>query len=350
MVSDRQVAFAPARVAFPLRAGALEALRHEELSATGQHIDNAIQYRSADRQIIGTIYIYRPGLPHAGVAALGTDEALRVTSEAQVESGAWRIADAGARAGVAIRRDYRNFQGTHASDAAFIKAGRWIVKLRVSGPSSRAAEVDAAMDALLAGIEWGSNPPRAAEPISVAPCAAGEGTRDARALPDPPGAEIAALGLIATFDGGGIEATENGARRDLPSRIPPALCLSSYVDAARRQVPILRAPAGEPRSIDGRTRVLVLLGDNGRALEVIDAPNLGRHIVLIHSMGETHLLGGFDGVPSDRQISAILYGEDPASRPRVTVRFPVDGAANIHILTPMPAAGPALPPERPQTP
>jgi hypothetical protein len=209
----------------------------------------------------------------------------------------------------------------------------------VSGPNARAAEVDAAMDGLLAGMMWGANPPRAAEPLSVRPCAAGEGSRDARLLPDPPGAEIAAHGFLATFDGGGIEGMDGEARRDLPSRVPPNLCLSSHLDQERGSMQILRGPAGEPRSIDGRTRLVALLADNGMALEVVHASNLQRHLVLLHRMGETNLLGGYDGVPSDRQVADILYGRDQAAaRARVTVRFPAEGGPELHILTPAPTA------------
>ncbi|HEY0013751.1 MAG TPA: hypothetical protein VGB79_12970 [Allosphingosinicella sp.] len=341
-MSDTLLAFVPARLAVPRRAGALEAVRHFEASAEGQGIDNGVHYQSADREMSGRIYIYQPGLPHAGLAAIATGEMIRATSPEPVDAvDAW-VADAGGARSVAIRTQYRNYQGRYAVDAAFVKAGRWIVKINVTGPAARAADVRAAIDAMLAGIRWGVNPPRPAQPIALRPCAAGEGERDARPLADPPHAEIAALGLLATFDGGGIPATENGAERNLPSRIPAALCLSSYIDREASRMPILRGAAGEPLSIDGRTRLVAMLNDNGMALEVVHAPNFRRFIVMMHRMGETHILGGYDGVPSDRQVADLVYGRaGTAANPRVTARFPADGAPAIYLPAPPPAPPPA---------
>jgi hypothetical protein len=331
-MSEASIAYVPARLAIPRRAGALEAERHFEASAEGQGIDNGVHYRSADGALSGRVYVYLPGLPHAGLAAVATGEMIRATSPEPVETGASSIVDAGARRGAAIRTHYRNYQGRYAVDAAFIKAGRWIVKVNVTGPTARAAEVRAALDAMLAGMLWGANPPRPAQPIAVATCAAGEGERDAGALPDPAPVEMAALGLLATFDAGGIEASEDGAPRHLPSRIPASLCLSSYVDRERSRMPILRAAAGEPLSIDGRTRLVAILSDNGMALEVVHAPNFRRHVVLMHRMGETHILAGYDGVPSDRQVADLLYGRaGAAANPRASVRFPAEGGPNLYL-------------------
>ena len=335
VMSDETVLFAPARIAFTRRAGGLEMVRQEELSHQGEGIDNAIQYRSADGRIVGTVYVYYPGLPHAGLSAWSTDNAIRLNSESRVVGRGSRVTAAGGAEGVAIRADYSNYRNGNTSTAAFVKAGRWIVKLRVSGPDSRGDEVRAAMDALLAGVRWGAaNPPVRATQVTVAGCSGEDGRRAARPLPDPALEEVTAYGLIATFDGGGIEATDaQGARNDLPSRVPPELCLSSLIGG--NGPPILRAPAGDARSIDGRTRLLAVLSDSGTMLEVVDASNLGRHILLFHSMGETAMLGSFDGVPSDQQIADMIQGRDrDSTRPRVIARFRPGESVQLHVIPP----------------
>lgn len=257
-----------------------------------------------------------------------------------------RIVAAGGVEGVAIRRDYGGYRGDMASSAAFVKAARWLVKLRVSGPAARQAEVAAAMDALLAGIRFGAlSRPRAAAPIRVRDCPPGSGGETATLLPDPPGGEIAAHGFLATFDGGGIMATEDGGPSPLPSRVPDELCLSGRVPIGNGQAPILRSDPGPPLSVDGRTRLIVLMSDSGDYLEVVHAENLGRHLLLSHRIGETILLGGFDNVPSDDQIADILAGRSPeAARLRVPVGFTADGRTNIHL----PGLPPAQPAPQPQ--
>jgi hypothetical protein len=159
--------------------------------------------------------------------------------------------------------------------------------------------------------------------VTVTPCPAGAGQAAARALPDPPGAEIAAHGFLATFDGGGTLATEqsNGARHDLPPRVPDRLCQAS-LSVGNDRLPLLRGEAGEALSVDGRTMLVVMIADNGTALEVVHAPNLHRYLVLYHELGMTDLLGGYDGVPSDAQLAGILGGsQNEATRIRVPVRF-----------------------------
>ena len=340
-VADSRITFAPAGVAFPRRAGILESGRFDEFSLQGQGLDNGLQYRSRDGRTIGTVYVYYPGLPHSGFAAWATDNAIRANSASRVEATGSRVVAAGGVPGVAIRTDYSNYRNGNASSAAFAKAGRWIVKLRVTGPNRR--RVNEAMDALLANLRWGeSNPPQPAAPVTVSACTGDPGSRGARALPDPSPTEIAGYAMLGTFDGGGVEGrTDSGARRRLPSRIPPELCLSSRLASG---VPILRSAEGEAPSIDGRTRLLALLSDAGAALEIVYPRNIGRYILLYHQIGETSLLGTFDGVPSDRQIADIIEGRDRESaRVRAVVRLRPGESDRIHFNVPDTPAEPARP-------
>ncbi|HYG30288.1 MAG TPA: hypothetical protein VD887_08745 [Allosphingosinicella sp.] len=339
---DERVIFTPANVAFPRRAGILESGGFQEFSNPGQGLDNGLQYRSRDGRTIGTVYVYYPGLPHSGFAAWATDNAIRANSASRVQARGTRVVAAGGVPGVAIRMDYSNYRNGNASSAAFVKAGRWIVKLRVTGPNP--GQVDAAMDALIAGLRWGaSNPPQPAMPVTVAAACTGDpGSRAARPLPDPNPNELAAYAMLGTFDGGGIEARDDsGARVRLPSRIPPELCLSSRLASG---VPILRSAEGDQPSIDGRTRLLAVLSDAGAALEIVYPRNIGRYLLLYHQIGETSLLGTFDGVPSDRQIADIIAGRDRESaRVRALVRLRPGEGDQIHLNAPDEPAEPARP-------
>jgi hypothetical protein len=352
LASDTQVASVQARTAFPLRIGTLTAASPQEFSHPGEGIDDALWYRSSDGAVFATLYVYYPGLPHAGLTAFATDHFIRINGPDIRITTPMRLVAAGGIENGAIRIDYGNYRGM-ASSAAFIKAGRWILKVRISGPEARRAEVEGAMTALLQGVQFGrQNPWMAPHLLTVGDCPADAGRTAARALPDPPGAEIAAHAFLATFDGGGNLATNqaDGARNDLPSRIPDRLCRSE-LRIGSNSYPLLRGEAGEPISVDGRTRAIVLLNDAGVALEVVHAANLRRYVVLYHEIGQTNLMGGYDNVPSDAQLAEILAGgRSEASRIRVPVRFRPNRGPEIYLPggagTAPPATTPASPPSQ----
>jgi hypothetical protein len=340
VASDTQVAAVQARTAFPLRIGTLTATRPQEFSHPGEGIDDGLWYRSSDGAVFATLYVYYPGLPHAGLAAYATDHFIRLNGPGTRTTTPMRLVAAGGIANGAIRIDYGNYRDM-ASSAAFIKAGRWIIKVRISGPEARRSEVEGAMTALLEGVQFGrQNPWMAPHPLTVSDCPADAGRTAARALPDPPGAEIAAHAFLATFDGGGNLATnqDGGARNDLPPRIPDRLC-RGQLRVGERNFPVLRGEAGEAISVDGRTRLIVLMNDNGTALEVVHAANLRRYLVLYHEIGATSLMGGYDNVPSDAQLAEMFSGGNEASRIRVPVRFRPDRGPEIRLPSP-PAARP----------
>ncbi len=335
--SDTEIAVGPARTAFPRSAGSMRVTQTGEASNHGQAIDNVIQYRSSDGELIGTAYIYYPGLPHAGLSAFATDQGIRANSRSPVREVRRAVVAAGGVADAAIRIEYENYRGGHASSAAFIKAGRWIIKLRVSAPGARRGEVEANMTALLNGIRFGAaNPARPAAPIEVVPCPSGTPQRDANLLADPPLGELAAQAALGGMDGGGMDATEQGRARPLPSRVPSQLCLSASPVIRGAPVTILRGAEGEALSIDGRTRLVAIISDAGEWLEVVHAPNLGRYVMLYHDLGSTMMLGGYDGVPSDRQVEALLNnpGQNDGGRIRARVTLRPGRGEQIDINAP----------------
>ena len=121
--TDADVASVPARTAFPRTAGTMRVAETGELSNRGQGIDNAIQYRSPDGELFGTVYIYYPGLPHAGLSAYATDQGIRANSTTPVREVRRAAVAAGGVADAAIRGDYANYRGGSALSAAFTKEG-----------------------------------------------------------------------------------------------------------------------------------------------------------------------------------------------------------------------------------
>jgi hypothetical protein len=319
LFSADQALLVPARVALPRRAGNAAAFRHDELSLEGESVDNVLRYRSDDEEVRAAVYLYYAGLAHSGLAAIAADHFANGGPQSPVTTRASRVVDAGKFPRAAIRLDFPDSNG-RTSSMAVIKAGRWIIRMLVSAPAARRAEADATLEALLRGVEIGpASPVHEAAPIKVRDCAPGLGSVAAKPLPDPPPEQLAAYGILATFDGGGIEAVnERGERDDLPSRVPAELCLSSVSGG----MPILRAEPGSPLSVDGRTMLIALVNDGGTILEVVHVENFHRYQLLYHAVGLTYVLGSFDGVPSDSQIVGILsYGNSAAARVRVPVTF-----------------------------
>jgi hypothetical protein len=216
-----------------------------------------------------------------------------------------------------------------------------MVAIRITGPAERVAEVDAAMQAFLDSMLIGSpSPPHPAALLTIAPCSAGPPAGDAHLLPDANGAELVALGFLATLDGGGIEAEDkdHGGVTMMASRVPDHLCESSRLTLGSSIIPILRAEEGPALSIDGRTMLVAVLNDAGNYLEIVHSAKLGRYLLLHHDIARTAVLGSFDAVPSDAQIGDIIANPDnPAARARVPVTFQPDKGPNIHV----PAAAPA---------
>jgi hypothetical protein len=97
--SGDSVLLVRARIAFPASPAGLELVGSTEFSHPGESLDAAVEYRSPDRAIVATAYLFYPGLAHSGIAALATDNAIRSSSPSPVRGGELRkVAAAGAPA------------------------------------------------------------------------------------------------------------------------------------------------------------------------------------------------------------------------------------------------------------
>lgn len=335
--SDELIAMPQARIAFPTTPAGLNILRTGEFSHQGEGLDNSVEYISQDGKVWATAYLFYPGLAHTGLSAFATDAAMTSATNGSVKLESSQVVAAAGKHGAAIRRDYSGYLNSTSTSAAFVKAGRWMIAFRVSGPPDRRTEIDAAMQSFLGQTRIGpASPAHPALPLEVADCAKSVGGRGARLLPDPADASLAAIGFLATFDGGGIEADDKdkGGLAFLESRVPPKMCLSSRLSVGTSRIPVLRGEDGPSRSVDGRTVLVAVLSDSGDYLEVVHAANLKRYVLLRHSIGGTAVLGSFDGVPSDDQVRAVIVERDnPAGRVRVPVRLHPEKEPEMYLPT-----------------
>lgn len=337
--SDR-ITFRLANISFPAALGVTRLDRSLEASREGQGLDNALLYFSPDRAVFVTVYVYAPALPDAGLTAFMTDYAIHLSSGPDLRVLRSGLVAAGGREGAAIRTDYAGIrQERLASSAAFMRVGRWIIKLRVSGPEARRAEVEEAMATLLRELRVaGRIVPTADAPITAADCPRESG-RAARALPTD-GAETMEDTLMAHFlesNGpvGGVRTAEPNAPRP-----GPVWCRSTGFRLANMSGPtlVLRTITSGTGDDTRRSVLIALIADNGTMLEVVERRlrNQTRYVLIHHQIGRTMILGAYDAVPTDAQLADILSGADQeGGRARATIEYQASGDSNVNLLVPM---------------
>jgi hypothetical protein len=326
-VSEGRLSFRPAQLSVPRRAGGVEYFETTEFSHKGEGVDNAIKYRSADQKVFATLYVYYPSIAHTGVQAIATDQAIRGSARSpNIRSLGTGIASAAGMRGVAVTADYDHYLGEHHTKSAFIKAGRWMLKLRVTGPESRSAEVNAVMTALLDGLRFeGKVQPRPAVPIVARDCAPADRPE---AAPVAGGGEAA---TIAVSDAAGEPAVKaaGGDQKALPARIGRDWCRTK-LQVQGQQMAVLQA-AGKKRpgrGLDADSALLVLFNDGGGVLEVVRLAKGGKYLLLHHEIAEVKVLESYDRLPSLAQIGG-LFTNPTGIRARIRLR--PDGSPEIQL-------------------
>lgn len=328
--SEGRVSFNRAGISLPARLATLAVAETKEFSHPGEGVDSYALYRSADEKVVASVYVYYPGISHAGLAALATDAAIKINSESPVTALGSRIVAAAGHPAAAVRSDYRGYLGNLASSAAFVKAGRWTIKVRVSGPEPRRAEVEAGMSAILDMVRV--EPSLAVRPGSIieTPDCPSNRIADARIRPDV-GAEIMedviAFGTLDPTGDIGANRRDGKAR---PSRIGDRWC-RQMLASGRNRITLLRSADTEAGAAAeyAKSLLLILYSDAGGVLEVVRSR--GRYVLLNHAIGETNLLASFDSLPSDGQLVQVLTGNPELARQRAQVKLLPNGDTNIQI-------------------
>lgn len=320
-----RMTFTAAGISFPRRVGAVSFNRSIAFGRQNAGLDNGLIYASDDNALIATAYVYLPGLADVGLSAVVNEQSMRFQSGSGLRPLESRIANAGGRNGVAIRADYAGFRDNEASMSAFLRVGRWIVKLRVSGPESRRADVERTMTALLAETRFqGRDQPQPARAMRIS----GD-------CPATPAAQTATLRAL-----NGAEAAEDAimtAAAALPERsgregFPRSWCLSSRRQSGPYAMPIWRIPPSSAAEDSRRSVALAMMNDSDGVIEVVERRfrDRSRYMLIWHSTGRTNILGSYDGLPTDAQITALLSGNDAAGeRARAVIDYRSNGDSTV---------------------
>lgn len=291
-----------AGISLPQTVASLSLSKSGEVSNGGKGIDNYAQYLSEDGAIQATLYVYLPSYADASLAAYMTDRAIMERFGAKTRRSAYAAVPAAGAANGAIRAVYDDAaNGALTTAAAFVHAGRWIVKLRVTGPTERRQEVLAGLDGMLGGLRFDQS----ADIHRTAP---------------------ATIAACPSRDAGDARLTEQAdltpTAITLPREGSAPLCVRGQVQTAEGRYDMLQQP-GVPNGA-----VIVPMDDAGTML-AFDPAGRGYQLS-IHSVGQTDLYGVYDKVPSARQIAEILDGKDPqTAQARTTADYAANGEVTM---------------------
>ncbi|MEP7006763.1 MAG: hypothetical protein ABI810_12330 [Sphingomonas bacterium] len=329
-------------IGIPAQAGVISLTRTGEASLKGKGVDNVAQYESEDRKVFATIYIFYAAYADTALATWATDRTIRKRFGPNLVLVSDTVAAAGGAPGVATRRIYDKAElepgKPLATAAGFVRAGSWMVALRVSGPAERRTEVEGAFDALLAGMRFsGKDKPMQASPLRLTgPCPVSD-EKPAHFLGDKTSGSNA---LFASLMGGSITmkdeekgtVTEQAPPLAFPHNGASALCVRGKVDSGNLSLDVLA-----PASADEGQVALVLLDDAGGTIAVEPSLLLGKDIgkgfvVKRYGIGFVQVMGSFDRMPNLAQLGAIVSGADRRGAAiRSTTVFTPDGKSTINI-------------------
>ena len=318
-------------ISVPRRAATLTLIQLRSFSPGG--FDVGGEYRTDDRALIGTLYVYRPASANASNAVITTDSAIRSHGPSVVQLSHQLVPFVGTpNAAHRLVYDHLTFAAsalgdTMAPDLASVfmvaQVGDWLVKVRVSGPSARRVEIEAAADALIAGLKLGrglATVPSAIDALTECPESDAEGELRAHAKMVTSQERIG-LGILVV---GSFAAPTT---RDPPK--PRELCVMRR-DMQRGISLVLRNTNGP------REPSLLLFGDSGGRV-TIEKLDPGKPDIMLNfgNQGKAASFGPFDRAPSARQLLGIFGGDngwigqsaatatrDAKGNPRIEVAMP----------------------------
>lgn len=335
--TDRLSASA-AGLSFPVRAGGLALTETREASRAGDGVDAVAQYKSPDREVFATLFVFMPTYADAALTAYEVDKVIHENYGARTSLASSAVVPAGGTAQGAIRRVYLNaMDGKLVTAAAVAKTGRWIAVLRVSGPRARRAEVETGLDALLSGLTARIDP--VAE-LRVSECPS----------PSRKSAKKQELRLGGALGLSNDPVTRSLIDAVLSQRVPddkdkPPLpvsiaangfnpvCVRERVATASGNVIDLMQPAGDtaaPAAIVG------VVNDAGRTIEMSRTPAGAAYEVRVHDVASTDNYGTFDRPLAADQVRAILTGDRKAPRLLSKTEYKADGTFGTTVLVSMP--------------
>lgn len=317
VTSEKAVTIVPAQIGLPQQAGLMTLESSKEYGPDG--FDSVIQYASPDKQINGTVFVYFPSLPDTGLTFLATDAIIRKRFGKGTEIASDQLTSVGGVADAGRKIVYRGASdGTRSTVAMFVRAGNWIIVLRMSGPASRAQEIEAQIDAIAAQLTFGKDSdPRPATSVAISKC---DAVRSADA-------EILRPSQAAALEGAVIAVSHHVVARKTKLRsplVPQAMCLTGLSET--KDVITQSFQTVDPTPTPRRFR---LVGDAGLTLEtVVSSVEPGVYIVTRYGIGVVEIYGAFRGVPSEAQLDSIV-ARDRAIPIVARVELKAEGGSDI---------------------
>lgn len=302
--SDGRLRAGAAGISLPQTVAGLSLIKSGEVSNGGKGIDNYAQYLSEDGAIQATLYVYLPSYADGSLAAYMTDRAVMERFGPKTRRTFYESVPLGGKANRTIRAIYDDAaDGALTTAAGFIHAGRWLVKLRVTGPTARRKEVLAGLDGMMNGLRF--DDPAAVRSITPARFAACPAQQDQVAQltnPDP------------------VTAADPRS----PQEVGASFCIRGQVQTAEGNYDML-----EQQNVRNGA-VIVPIDDAGTVMAFDPAGSGKGYQLSIHSVGETKVYGVYDRVPSSRQIAEILDGKDPqTAHARTTAAYAANGDVTV---------------------
>lgn len=330
-VKGETAALPKAGVKLPTRAGALALTQTGEGMEKGRGVDNFAQFQSADGTLQGTAYVYRAAMPDAALAAYATDRAIRQRFGPSIKTEPQASVPLAGQSNRAIRAFYATDQ--LATGAAFAQVGGWLLKLRVSGPVQRRAEIEAALDALLAGVKLDRDAaPTAVRPLALgAPCPAAAGA-EAKPLGDDGMDPEALIGLL--MGGKGVAKRVKAQPITDPAQLPfpasghkPACVRGTIRSTEGGALEFLQpAGAGEPDAL------VAALNDAGGVLAIQKAQIGEGYTIRRYGIGHIDQLGKLDRLPGMAQIGEWMGKPDTSVLAiRTRTVFNADGTSSMQL-------------------
>jgi len=295
----------------------------KQLTDFGSARDAVAQYLSDDGQIEATVYLYENSAADALLAKIATDRVVKARFEGSAPRES--VVPLGGKQGAALRSAFANGTlpgrpGTMSSASLFAQTLFTVIKVRVSGPGGRDADIAAALDALIKGFEFRKKTlPLPVSRASLPQCPTGDDAAAATAIAGPlPADRVTTAGM--DLIGGEPQASDALGAQACIEPTPP-----------ETNVVLLRGRGNE------NDRRVAMLGDGGTTITVRPIPALdgaAHPFVTLYSTRGLALFGPFDRTPSASQFVALSRGEAGwLGAPLVEARFDATGNFTISMNT-----------------
>jgi hypothetical protein len=326
-------------VSAPTKFGELVYKSAQTFSNPGSGLDTAGQWKSADGLSAATLYVYMPTLADTALMGLATNQAILDRFGASVKISSDSLITMGTTKNAARRIDYDGGKLDEQdvwTSAVFLKTGDWLVKIRLSGPQSKAASLRIAMNILLKNMRFAKNAPPLPYPMmTVTACTEADRDNSGATIVPARATDIAAQASVII--GVDFNARSDSGQRVAIRRMPNAVCLDRIRLPNGLPISIMRPVPGGTKGLLTELGLIVILNDNGTLLEISRVnPNKNEFLMIFHNVAEAALLPMLDRPLSERQI-IDLFANPKTPFAAIQARYRVNAKGDVDVFIEAPA-------------